>query len=54
MNINKEELLQIRGGASSIISGTVLSAIIRGGQLIYNIGQALGTSISRIFSKKYC
>lgn len=53
MNIEKQELLQIRGGGSSI-SGTVLNAIVKGVQFLYELGQALGTSISRMSKKNYC
>lgn len=53
MNIEKKELLEIRGGGSSI-SGTVLNAIVKGVQFIYELGQALGTSISRMSKKRYC
>ncbi len=52
MNIEKQELLQIRGGSS--ISGTVLNAIVKGVQFLYELGQALGTSIRRMSKKNYC
>ena len=54
MNLEKNELLSIRGGASTFISGTILSGMIRGVQFVYQVGQALGTSISRLFKKNYC
>ena len=54
MNIEKKELLNIKGGASTFISGTILNGIIRGAQLVYQVGQALGTAVNRLFKKNYC
>lgn len=54
MNIKKEELILIKGGGSSLISGTILNGVVRGVQFLYQLGQALGTSISRMKNKRYC
>jgi len=50
--ISKEELYGIIGGAS--ITGTMLNAIAKGVNTIYNIGRALGSSLRRAISGKYC
>ncbi len=54
MNIKKEELILIKGGGSSLISGTIINGVVRGVQFLYQLGQALGTSISRMKNKRYC
>lgn len=54
MNLEKEELIKIRGGGSSLISGTVLNGLVRGVQFLYQLGQSLGTSINRMRKKNYC
>ena len=52
MKIKSEELTNIRGG--SIISATVLNALARTGQLLYELGRNLGTAVRMIGKKKAC
>ncbi len=51
--LKQEELLNIYGGATKI-SGTFINSIARLGKVVYNVGQALGSSIRRIKTNKYC
>ena len=52
MNIlSEKELYEINGGG---ISGTLINAITSAGKFIYNLGQALGSSIRRIVGGNYC
>ena len=51
MELNKKELNSINGGG---ISGAVLSSIIKGINTIYEVGKAFGSSIRRMFTRKYC
>ena len=51
--INDNELEQIKGGAFNW-SGTFINAVTSAGKFIYNIGQALGSSIRRIVGGNYC
>jgi hypothetical protein len=51
IKLNNNELLLIDGGA---ISGTLLSSVIRGINLITEIGRAIGTAIRRFAEKNLC
>ena len=50
MELSKEELNNISGG----VTGTILNSIIRGVNTIFEIGRSLGSSIRRIFTRRYC
>lgn len=49
--LNKQELLQISGGA---ISGSLINAFIRGISTILDLGRSLGTAIRRIQTGQFC
>ena len=49
--LNKQELLQISGGA---ISGSLINAFIRGISTILDLGRSLGTAIRRIQTRRFC
>jgi len=51
--LKEQELFEVNGGASGV-SGAILTALKGVGGFIYNIGQALGSSIRRIAGGKYC
>jgi hypothetical protein len=51
--MKKEELLKVQGGASGV-SATMLNAIARCVDVLYNLGRALGTGIRMVSGKKYC
>lgn len=53
MEINNSELILISGGAFSW-SASMLNAISRGIETVFNIGRSIGTSIRMIFSRKVC
>ena len=46
--------MNIRGGAKSSISATMLNSIIRGIALIFDLGRSLGSSARRSRSGMYC
>ena len=48
--LNNKELEKVKGGFSS----SMLNAILRGANLLYNMGQAIGSAIRRSLSKNYC
>lgn len=48
--LTRKELNKINGGAS----GALFTSIIRGAELILELGRSLGSSIRRFFSKQYC
>lgn len=50
--IRKEEMLKIEGGTS--ITGSMLNAIYKTIDLIYSIGESLGSYIRRAVEKKVC
>lgn len=53
MKVQEKDLVNIRGGAS-MISATVLNAIARTGQFLYDLGRNLGTAVRMIGKKKIC
>ena len=46
MELNKEQLAKVVGG--------VLSTIVRGFKLAFDMGRQLGSSIRRFFTRNYC
>lgn len=52
MELNKDEMLNISGGSS--ITGTMMTAVYRTIELIYSIGESLGSYIRRVVEKKMC
>ena len=50
--LKKEEMLKIDGGTS--ITGSMLNAIYKTIELIYSIGESLGSYIRRTVEKKMC
>lgn len=50
-NLTKEELNFIVGGS---LSGAVISSIVKGFDMMQEIGRSLGSAIRRFFSGKYC
>ena len=53
MVLETQELLEVRGGASSM-SAAMLSAVIRGATMLYNFGTYVGTAVYRMFHRNYC
>jgi len=51
MLLQKNELMKIEGGA---FSATMLNAIIKGFEGIFNLGRTLGSALSRIISRTSC
>lgn len=51
MQLNNSELKSIIGGS---ITATFINAIVKGFELIIEIGKSLGSSIRRIASGKSC
>ena len=49
--LTNEDLISIRGGS---ITATMLNAFSRAIDTILNLGQIVGSSIRRAFSKNYC
>lgn len=52
VRLKKEELYNIEGGAN--ISGTLINAITKAVNTLYNFGQSVGSAIRRISSKNRC
>lgn len=51
--IKKDEMLKIEGGTSNI-TGSMLNAIYKTIELIYSIGESLGSYIRRAVENKMC
>ncbi len=51
--MSDKELLKVTGGASSF-SASLLSAIIKGINTLYELGRSLGTAIRREQENKLC
>ena len=52
-NLNKNELLEVSGGASTV-SGALITSIIKGINSIFDLGKSLGTAIRRIMGNNIC
>ena len=52
--VEKMEMLNIEGGSSDTISGTVLNAIYKLIDTIYSVGESLGSYIRRVTEDKMC
>ena len=50
--IDKKEMMNVEGGAS--FSASMLNAIYRTIEVIYSIGESLGSFIRRVTEKKMC
>lgn len=50
--MTKEELFEIRGGAG--VNATMLNAVARCIEALYNLGRAAGTGVKMFFSKSSC
>ncbi len=51
--MNNEELLKIQAG-SSTISSTVLNAVVRAINTLFELGKSLGSTIRRYKDNKLC
>ncbi len=51
MRLTNEELKMISGGN---ISGTLINALVRGVNLIFDLGRAIGSAILRLKNKSIC
>lgn len=49
--LNNNELILVKGGG---ITATMLNSLSRFMDTLYNLGQAVGSSLRRIISKKTC
>lgn len=53
MNLDKEKLLLIKGGASTL-NGTLINSIVRGITAFIDLGRSLGTAIRRLLNNNIC
>ena len=51
MKLNNNELLSIKGGATS---ATLINAIVKGIELLMELGKTLGSTIRRVSANKSC
>lgn len=51
MNLNKEEMLKVDGGA---ITSAMINAISKAVNTLYELGRQTGSALRRIISNKYC
>lgn len=52
MKLANEELLQIKAGAT--LSATMINAVVKGIDIVLDIGRSLGTAIRRLGDHKTC
>lgn len=50
--IQNEELINITGGTA--INASLINAIARGAEFLYNLGRSIGSSLRMIITKKSC
>lgn len=51
MELTNKELNSIVGGA---LSGAVISSLIRGASLVFEIGKSFGSALRRMMKGNYC
>ena len=51
MNLNKEEMLKIDGGA---FTSAMLNAITKAINTIYELGRQTGSAVKRLIKKSHC
>lgn len=51
MMLTKEELLDIKGGA---LTSSMMSALVKGASLLFEIGQSFGSALRRAITKTTC
>lgn len=54
MLLDNNQLFKISGGASFWSNASLVSALIRGFQFIYGVGQAIGSAITRSARRNFC
>lgn len=53
--LNKEELIEAEGGSvASVLNGTILSTLVKGATLFFDVGKSFGSAIRRIFTGNIC
>ena len=50
--MEKKELVEVHGGVN--VNGATITALVRGMQMIFNIGRHLGSSMRRARSGRLC
>jgi len=50
--LKKEEMFQVKGGVN--FSSTLLNALMRTVDVMFSIGQAVGSAIRRAMGRNYC
>lgn len=53
MKLDKKELIEIYGGASSI-SGTMINAFVKAIDILLEVGRSLGSAIRRVGDGRSC
>lgn len=51
-SLTKEEMFQVSGGAA--ITYSWINAITKAVTLVYQVGQAIGSTLRRVTSRNYC
>lgn len=53
--LSKEELIKTEGGSvESVLNGTILSTLVKGATVFFDIGRSLGSAVRRIFCGNIC
>lgn len=52
--LNKQELIEVKGGASKFITAAFITSLARAGNMLLDLGRSLGTSIRRLVSGNVC
>ena len=51
MLLSKQEMLEVKGGA---LTAALFNAVVGGFKFIVELGQTIGSSISRLINKNFC
>ena len=51
--LNKKELMEVKGGTSNI-TGAFITSLVRAGDTLLELGRSLGSAIRRIYDGNIC
>lgn len=52
--LNKQELMEVKGGASNFLTAAFITSLSRAGNMLLDLGRSLGTSIRRLINGNVC
>lgn len=54
MKLNNFELNEVVGGATSLLTSSFINAVTNSVSTLFEVGQSIGSSIRRVYTKTIC